>query len=84
LSNSGAVSVDRAELVSLHRAARAFADRLAALLDEEPAKPGWLSTAQAAEIGHVGSQQTIRNWCRRYAIGICVRGVDSKLVLPLH
>jgi hypothetical protein len=41
--NSGAISVDRAELASLHRAMRAMADRLAALL-EKPDPARWLST----------------------------------------
>jgi hypothetical protein len=47
--NSGAISVDRAELASLHRAMRAMADRLAALL-EKPDPARWLSTSWAARV----------------------------------
>ena len=49
--------------------------RIKALLDDTPPAQRWLSTSEAAAIACVGSQQTIRNWCRRYDIGICVRGV---------
>jgi hypothetical protein len=53
---------------------RAMADRLAALL-EKPDPARWLSASQAAKLAHVASEQTVRNWCRRYEIGIRVGGV---------
>lgn len=66
-------SLDRDELAAVLAALRAVTDRLALLVDEKPAARRWLSTSEAAEIAHVGSAQTARNWARRYGIGILVK-----------
>lgn len=70
-----AAQPDRGELRGVLDALRTLTAQVEAMLGERPAAPRWLSTSEAAEIAHIGSQQTIRNWCRRYAIGIRVRGV---------
>jgi hypothetical protein len=62
---------------------------LRAAFDEKKtkqSKPQLLTTAEAATLAGVGNQQTIRNWCRTYGIGIRVRDrwqVDRALLRQL-
>lgn len=73
----------RAEFEAAVATLRATADRFAALLEEEPPPTPWLSTAEAAKVAHIGSQQTIRNWARAYGLGIRVRDywqIDRRLL----
>jgi hypothetical protein len=73
--NRAAPPLDRQELASVLATLHAVTARVEAMLADTPPAQRWLSTAEAAERAHIGSQQTIRNWCKRYDIGICVRGV---------
>lgn len=50
--------------------------QIEAMIKEGPAERRWLSTGEAAAAACVGSQQTIRNWCKRYdGLGNRIRGV---------
>jgi hypothetical protein len=78
--------LDHNKLEALPTILRAATAQVEAILNDKPATRRWLSTSEAAEVGHVGSQQTIRNWCKRYEVGIRVRGVwqvDSILLEQL-
>jgi hypothetical protein len=67
--------VDHEELEAVLTMLHAVTARVETMLADTPPAARWLSTSEAAEVARIGSPQTIRNWCRRFQIGICVRGV---------
>jgi hypothetical protein len=74
------------ELFVVCDALRTLTARVEALLNrEQPANPRWLSTSQAVEIARiVTTSQSIRNWAKKFELGILVRGrwmIDRQLLL---
>ena len=64
----------KTELAALLSALQATAARLAALLEDQAVEPTiWLSTSEAAELALIGSTQSVRNWARKYGLGLKVR-----------
>jgi hypothetical protein len=59
--------VDYEELAAVLATLHSVTARVEAILEDKPAAQRWLSTSDAAAIACVGSEQTVRNWCRRSA-----------------
>ena len=75
LTPDGTVSPNlAAELAALVVALRAVAAQVAALVEDRPTEPvRWLTTSEAAELAHIGSAQSVRNWAKKYGLGFKVR-----------
>jgi hypothetical protein len=74
------------ELEAACNSLRELTARLELLLDhQEPAAVRWISTAEAVELARtIATTQSIRNWARRYHLGILVRGrwlIDRQLLV---
>ena len=74
------------ELKTVCGSLRELTARVEALLDhQEPTASRWLSTTEAVHIARtIGTTQSIRNWARKFHLGILVRGrwlIDRQLLL---
>jgi len=61
------------DLHALLPALRTVTARLEEVLEQRTIEPAtWLSTSEAAELAHIGCTQSMRNWARKYNLGIKV------------
>lgn len=57
------------ELRGLLPTLRSIVARIEATLREPEPETVWMSTHEAAKLAHVASQQAVRDWARKFALG---------------